>query len=210
MASSSKLRSSCSFPNLLLSCLHLILFILSSASIAPIVFLKLPPTSLGWAFIAVSSVSLLSAAVGLYSQVTRLCFVTHVSLLLASSAAQLLGVLTLFAREGSSLSMLKSPRGPREAKLVVRVECGILVAMFLMQIGVLALTCAVHMCWVREYEGLAAEREAAAARRRSRRGARVQEESTANAAKIADFKAKELDEKMKSKYGQWVKTDFEG
>lgn len=205
MASSSKLRSSCSFPNLLLSCFHFILFILSSASIAPIVFLKMPPTSLGWAFLAVSSVSLLSASVGFYSQVTRFCFVTHVSLLVASSAAQLLGVLTLFSRERSSLSMLKSHRDPREAKLVVRVECGILVAMFLMQIGVLALTCAVHMCWVREYEGLAA-----ATRRRSRRVARVQEEPAANSAKIANVKAKELDEKMESKYGQWVKTDFEG
>lgn len=105
--------------------------------------------------------------------------------------------------------MLKSPRDPREAKLVVRLECGVLVAMFLMQLVVLVLSCAVHGCWVREYEGLGAEREAAA-RKRSRRAARVQEESVANAAKIADVKAKEWDEKMKGKYGQWVKTDYEG
>ncbi|GFS33768.1 putative membrane lipoprotein [Actinidia rufa] len=64
-------------------------------------------------------------------------------------------------------------------------------------------------CWVREYEGLEAEREVSA-KKRSRRIARVQEESMANAAKIAEVKAKELDEKVKNKYGQWVKTDFEG
>ena len=81
-------------------------------------------------------------------------------------------------------------------------------AMFVMQLGVLALSCAVHSCWVSEYEGLEAEREATA-KKRSRRIAKVQEESMANAEKIADIKAKELDEKMKNKYGQWVKTDFE-
>lgn len=105
--------------------------------------------------------------------------------------------------------MLKSPRDMKEAKLLVRLECGILMAMFVMQLGVLILTCIIHSCWVREYEGLEAEREAAT-RKRSRRIARVQEESMANAAKIAEVKAKEFDEKMKNKYGQWVKTDFEG
>lgn len=82
-------------------------------------------------------------------------------------------------------------------------------AMFLMQLVLLVLSCAVHSCWVREYEGLEAEREASE-RKRSKRIAKVQEESMANAAKIAEIKAKELDEKMKSKYVQWVKTDFSG
>lgn len=84
-------------------------------------------------------------------------------------------------------------------------------AMFLMQLVVLVLSCMVQNCWMREYEGLEAEREATM-KKRSTRIARVQEESMENAAKIAEIKAKELDEKMKSKYGQsqWVKTDFEG
>ena len=30
-----------------------------------------------------------------------------------------------------------------------------------------------------------------------------------NATKIAEIKGKEFDKKMKSKYCQWVKTDFE-
>lgn len=105
--------------------------------------------------------------------------------------------------------MIKSPRDPKEAKLLVRVECGALMAMFILQVMALALSCAVHSCWIRDYEGLEAEREAAD-EKRSRRIARVQEESMANAAKIAEIKAKEFDEKIKSKYGQWVKTDFEG
>ncbi|CAK9138511.1 unnamed protein product [Ilex paraguariensis] len=206
---STKLRRSCSFPNLLLSFLNFILFILSALSLAPIIVLKTPPTSLGWAFLMVSSISLLSSSVGFYSQLTHFCFITHLSLLLASSIGQLLGILALFTKEKSSLSMLESPRDPKEAKLLVRLECGTLVSMFVMQLGVLILTCAVHSCWVREYEGLEAEREAIA-RKRSRRIARVQEESMENATKIGEIKAKELDEKMKGKYGQWVKTDFEG
>ena len=40
--------------------------------------------------------------------------------------------------------------------------------------------------------------------------AHVQGESMAIAAEIDEIKAKEFDEKMKSKYGQWVKTDFKG
>lgn len=105
--------------------------------------------------------------------------------------------------------MLKSVRDPKEAKLLARLECGILMAMFVMQLGVLILTCALQSCWVREYEELEADREAMEIKRRTRI-AKVQEESMANAAKLAEIKSKELDEKMKSKYGQWVKTDFEG
>lgn len=84
-------------------------------------------------------------------------------------------------------------------------------AMLLLQLVVFVLSCAVQSCWVREYEGLEAEREAAT-RKRSQRIAKVQEESLANAEKIAEIKAKEFDEKMKNKCGhvQWVKTDFEG
>ncbi|KAK6236560.1 hypothetical protein SCA6_011897 [Theobroma cacao] len=207
--SSSKLRSSFSFPNLLLSCLNFTLFILSATSLAPIILLKMPPTSLGLAFLMVSCITLLSSFVGFYSQLSHFCFITHVSLLIASLVGQVLSILALFTRERSSLSMLKSPRDIKEATLLVRVECGIFMAILLMQLVVLALTCTVHTCWVREYEGLEAEREATA-KKRSRRIARVQEESMANAAKIAEIKAKEFDEKMKGKYCHWVKTDFEG
>nr|DAD44260.1 TPA_asm: hypothetical protein HUJ06_002490 [Nelumbo nucifera] len=206
---SSKLRSSFSFPNLILSSLSFILFILSSASFPPIFLLKNPPSSLGWALLVVSCLSLLSSLVGFYSQLTRFCFITHISLLLASSIGQVLGILALFTQENSSLQLLSSPRDPKEARFLVRVECGTLMAMLLTDLGVLVLACAVHSCWVKEYEGLETEREATA-RKRSRRMARVQEESMANAAKIAEVRAKESDEKMKNKYGQWVKTDFEG
>ncbi|PON55587.1 hypothetical protein TorRG33x02_298800 [Trema orientale] len=211
MASSkaNHLRSSLSFPNLLLSCLNFTLFILSAASLAPIILLRTPPTSFGMAFLMVSSISLLSSFVGFYSQLAHFCFITHVSLLLASLIGQLLGILALFTKEKSTLSLLRSNRDPREAKLLVRLECGVLMAMFLLQVAVFVLSCAVQSCWVREYEGLEAEREAVA-KKRSRRIAQVQEESMANAEKIKEIKAKELEEKMKSKYGQWVKTDFEG
>lgn len=117
-------------------------------------------------------------------------------------------MLALFTKEKASLTLLKSPRDPKEAKLLVRVECGALMAMCMLQMVVLVLSCAVHSCLVKDYEGLEAEKEASA-KKRSRRVARVQEESMANASKIAEVKDKEFDEKMNSKYGKWVKTDFE-
>ncbi|KAK8597664.1 hypothetical protein V6N13_095064 [Hibiscus sabdariffa] len=207
--SSTKLRSSFSFSNLLLSFLNFVLFILSAASVAPIIVLKWPPASLGFTFLMVSFMSLLSSFVGFYSQLTHFCFMTHVSLLFASLIGQVLSILSLFTRERSSITMLRTPLDVKEAKLLVRVECGVFMAMLATQLLVLALTCTVHHCWVREYEGLEAEREVTSMKR-SRRLQRVQEESMANAARMAEFKAKEFDEKMKSKYCQWVKTDFEG
>nr|GMD57231.1 uncharacterized protein LOC105637961 [Ipomoea batatas] len=204
MDSSSKLRNSCSFPNLLLSFLNFILFILSSASVIPIILLRNPPTSLGFAFLLVSAISLLSSFIAFYSHLTRFCFITYVSLLLASVLAQILAVLALFTQEKPSLAMLKSPRDAREAKLLIRLECGAMMAMLVLQLVVSAATCLVHSCWVRDYEDLEA-------RKRSRRIAQVQEEAMANAVKIAEVKGRDFDEKMvKGKYVQWVKTDFEG
>ncbi|KAK7265439.1 hypothetical protein RJT34_33059 [Clitoria ternatea] len=207
MASSSKLRRACSFTSLLLCCLNFSLFILSASSFAPTILLKMPPTSFGMAFLLVSAISLLSSFVGFYSQLTYLCFLTHTSLILASLTGQVLTILALFTKEKASISMLKSPRDPKEAKILVRLECGALMAMCMLQLVVFMLNCAVHSCWVKDYEELEAEKEAKA-RKRSRRIAEVQEESMANATKMAEIKSKELDEKMKSKYGQWVKTDF--
>ncbi|XP_057767123.1 uncharacterized protein LOC130987560 [Salvia miltiorrhiza] len=204
---SSRRRSSCSFLTLLLSFFNFILFILSAASLAPTIALRMPPTSLGWAFLMISGVSLLSSFVGFYSHLARFCFITHVSLLLASSAGQLLGILVLFTKEKSSLEMLRSARDPREAKVLVRLECGVLMAMFVMQLGVLVVSCVVQSCWVREYEGLEAEREATA-RKRRQKIARVQEESVANAATAVEMKNKDFDEKMINKYGKWTENDI--
>ncbi|KAG4942423.1 hypothetical protein JHK85_047069 [Glycine max] len=205
MASSkSKVRRACSFTNLLLSCLNFSLFILSASSFAPTILLKMPPTSFGMALLMVSGISLLSSFVGFYSQLTHFCYLTHISLLLASLIGQVLTILALFTKEKASMSLLKSPRDPKEAKLLVRLECGALIAMFMLQCVVLMLGCAVHSFWVKDYEELEAEK-AASARKRSRRIAEVQEESMANASKMAEIKAKELDEKMKSKT---IDTDF--
>ncbi|XP_027333763.1 uncharacterized protein LOC113848448 [Abrus precatorius] len=206
--SSSKLRRACSFTSLLLSCLNFALFILSAASFAPTILLKMPPTSFGMAFLMVSGFSLLSSFVGFYSQLTYFCFLTHISLLLASLIGQVLSILALFTKEKASISLLKSPRDPKEAKFLVKLECGAFMAMCMLQLVVLILSCTVHSCWVKDYEELEAEKEASA-RKRSRRIAEVQEECMANATKTAEIKGKELDEKVKSKYGQWVKTDFE-
>ncbi|XP_019191715.1 PREDICTED: uncharacterized protein LOC109186243 [Ipomoea nil] len=198
---SSKLRQSCSFPILLVSFLN---FILSAASIAPMILLKMPPTSLGYAFLMVSSISLFSALIGFYSQ---FCFTTHVTLLLGSSLAQFLAFLTLFTRENPSLAMLKSPRDPREAKVLVRLECGLMMVMFVMQLGVLVVSCVVQWCWVRRREDQSAEaaKEAWAQKKREWMVKVHENEGTVPVTtKIGEVKGLELDEKMKSKCGQCV------
>ncbi|CAO2823163.1 unnamed protein product [Amaranthus hypochondriacus] len=212
-SSNSKLRSSTfSFPNLILSCLNLILFTLSCTSLLPILLLKTPPTSLGYALLISSFVSILSSFIGFYSHLTHFCFLTHVSFLFASLATQVLSFLTLFLREKTSLSMLDSSRDPREAKVLVRSECGILIVMFCLQVVVLVLSCGIHRCWVREYERWEEERE----KMERKRSIRIDEESMLNLAKISEVQAKELDEKVKTQTNfngngnQWVKNDFEG
>lgn len=199
-----KIRSSsCTFPNLLLSFLNFILFLLSASSIVPIIFLKMPPTSLGWAFLMISSISLFSSFIGFYSQLARFCFVTHISLLLASSIGQILGFLALFTKESSSLSLLKSKRDPKESKVLARVECGVLMSMFVVQLGVVILTCAVRSCCFLE-----SDREVEMGRKRSQRKVQqVEEEQSMNNTSIIngdEVKGKEFGEMMKSKYGQWV------
>ncbi|XP_068663650.1 uncharacterized protein [Aristolochia californica] len=206
---SSKLRSSSSFPNLLLACLNLFLFLLSTASFVPIFLLRIPPTTFGWALFTTSAFSLFSSFVGFYSQLTHCCFVTHIILVVGSLIGQGLGFLVLFWREGESLRAMDSTRSSEQARLLIKIECGALLSMFLLQLVVFVLVCVVQSCWMKEYEELEWEK-AETARKRNRKMARVQEESIANATKISEVRAKELDEKMKSKYGQWVKTEFEG
>ncbi|CAI0627858.1 unnamed protein product [Linum tenue] len=212
-SSTTKLRSPFSTPNLLLSVLNFTLLLLAAASIPPVILLRTPPTSMGMAFLAVSGITVLSSLVGFYSQLNHLCFVTHLSLLLASLSAQVLSVLALFSKEESSLELLRPARNdPREAKLLVRLECGVMVAMAVVQAAVLVLGCAVHHCWVREYAGLEAERDATARKRSSRRRrmARVVQEEE-SAAELEEVKVVELDEKLQQgKYGKWTKTDFDG
>ncbi|CAL9199081.1 uncharacterized protein LOC103968518 [Musa acuminata AAA Group] len=201
-----KLRSSSSLPNLLLSSLNLLLLVLASASFAPVFLLRTSPTSSGWALFTVSSTTVLSSVLGFFSQLTRLCFVTHVSFILASSVGQSLSFLALFLRPEPSLRLLGSDRSGKEQRVLMKVEEALLLGMFLVQSLALVSACAVQRWWLRQYEEVEAEREASA-RKRSRRMARVQEEAIANAEAVA----RELEEKTRrSKEGRWAKNDFEG
>ncbi|PSS15464.1 E-Cad/CTF3 like [Actinidia chinensis var. chinensis] len=126
------------------------------------------------------------------------CFVTHISLLLAGQLVGALALFTshsLLLRNphlppprwpiGRSLGPVHQRKierfaaeiAPRPVRSEVTGEIGMrdldghvcdANAMFVMQFGALIMTCAVHSCWVREYEGLEAERE---------RGEREEEES---------------------------------
>ncbi|URE47599.1 hypothetical protein MUK42_15054 [Musa troglodytarum] len=206
MACDMKLRSSSSLPNLLLSSLNLLLLVLASASFAPVFLLRTSPTSSGWALFTVSSTTVLSSLLGFFSQLTRLCFVTHVFFILASSVGQALSFLALFLRPEPSLQLLGSDRSRKEQRVLMKVEEALLLGMFLVQSLVLVSACAVQRWWLRQYEEVEAEREASA-RKRNRRMARVQEEAIANAEAVA----RELEEKTRrGKQGRWAKNDFEG
>ncbi|URE11806.1 hypothetical protein MUK42_23495 [Musa troglodytarum] len=202
--------SSSSLPSLLLSSLNLFLLVLASASFAPVFLLRTSPTSSGWALVAVSSATVVSSLLGFFSQLTHLCFLAHVSFVLASSVGQALGFLALFLRPDPSLQLLGSARSRREQRALAKVEEALLLGMFLVQSLALVAACALQRWRARQYEEVEAEREASA-RKRSRRMARVQEEAIANAAAMAEAKARELEEKTRANNkGQWVKNDFEG
>ncbi|CAA0384305.1 unnamed protein product [Arabidopsis thaliana] len=197
-------RKLCLFQNILVSCLNFTLLLLSLCSFVPIILLRNPPTSLGLAFLAVSLVSLISSFGSASSHQSRSCFIARITLHVSSLTGQFIAVLMLFSREKQSLSLLISTRDPREAKALVRVECGVFVAMIPLQIMVLVLACLLHCYWVREFEGLDVESEDSFRRKCNRRV------STAEDGTGSDLKKMELDEKMNVKHVQWVKTDFEG
>ncbi|KAI6679734.1 hypothetical protein NL676_033615 [Syzygium grande] len=54
-------------------------------------------------------------------------------------AVQVLGVLVLFTKERVVLSSLRSRRDLKEAEVLVRLECGVLMAMLLIELVVLVL-----------------------------------------------------------------------
>ncbi|KAL9830925.1 hypothetical protein AtNW77_Chr3g0195261 [Arabidopsis thaliana] len=182
-------RKLCLFQNILVSCLNFTLLLLSLCSFVPIILLRNPPTSLGLAFLAVSLVSLISSFGSASSHQSRSCFIARITLHVSSLTGQFIAVLMLFSREKQSLSLLISTRDPREAKALVRVECGVFVAMIPLQIM---------------FEGLDVESEDSFRRKCNRRVSTV-EDGTGS-----DLKKMELDEKMNVKHVQWVKTDFEG
>ncbi|CAH8267259.1 unnamed protein product [Arabidopsis lyrata] len=197
-------RLLCLFQNILVSCLNFTLLLLSLCSFVPIILLRNPPTSLGLAFIAVSLVSLISSFGGASSHQSRACFIVRITLHVSSLTGQLMAVLMLFSREKQSLALLISPRDPREAKALVRIECGVFMAMIPLQMMVLVLACVLHCYWVREFQGLEVESEDSFRRKCNRRFSTVEE------ATGSDVKEMELEEKTNAKHVQWVKTDFEG
>ncbi|KAL3730985.1 hypothetical protein ACJRO7_027933 [Eucalyptus globulus] len=62
---------------------------------------------------------------------------------------------------------------------------------------------------VREYEGMGAERDVGE-KKPSMRIVKVQGESMVHMVKIAEVKTEELDERISCKYGQRMRTNFEG
>ncbi|XP_010535840.1 PREDICTED: uncharacterized protein LOC104811009 [Tarenaya hassleriana] len=201
-ASTTVLRKSCSFPNILVTCLNLTLLFLSLFSVPPIVLLRNPPRPLGLAILAIALISFLSSLAGLIPCISHSFFVYRLTLLSSLLVGQFLTVVALFTRERQCLSALKSIRDPREAKALVRFECVVFMAMVLVQIMVLVTSWVLHCIWVREFKGFEAEKSASMARKYSGRVATVEEGFVPE--------GMDLEDKKTGKHVKWVKTDFEG
>ncbi|GAV79938.1 LOW QUALITY PROTEIN: hypothetical protein CFOL_v3_23400, partial [Cephalotus follicularis] len=165
------------------------------SAVAPIILLKMPPTSFGLA--------LLTSLVGFYSQLSHFCFMTDFSLLLTLLIG-LLNLLALLLKEKLSLSLSRSSRDSKNSHQLVHIILNeICISHFIRSIISLILFNNKYSINISSYKSIFLQRQ-------QRRGARewqeCRKESMGNAAKLA-IATEEFDEKVRSKYGQW---DFEG
>ncbi|KAM3230901.1 hypothetical protein ACQJBY_061210 [Aegilops geniculata] len=116
-SSSSSLRSSCSFPNLLLWLLNLSLLALAAAALGPSLLLRPRPTPFGWALLSVHAATLLSALASLHAHLARrslCCLPAHTTLAVAALCGHALASYALLLRRDRSLALLASARDRRE------------------------------------------------------------------------------------------------
>ncbi|CAN6302087.1 unnamed protein product [Urochloa humidicola] len=200
----SSLRSSCSFPNLLVWLLNLSLLALAAAALGPILLLRRRPTPFGWALVSVHAATSLSALSALLAHRPRLT--AHAALAVAALSGHALASAAFFLRRDGTLELIGSARDRREQLALAFLEEVLLLAMFLAQAVALAATCVVSRRWEREYQ-VAETEKAAVARKRGRKMARVQAESAA----AAEAGVKAVDEKvMRSSSGKkvhWANDD---
>ncbi|CAN6321249.1 unnamed protein product [Urochloa humidicola] len=201
------LRSSCSFPNLLVWLLNLSLLALAAAALGPILLLRRRPTPFGWALLSVHAATILSALSALLAHFThRPRLAAHTALAVAALSGHALASAAFFLRRDGSLELIGSARDRREQLALAFLEEVLLLAMFLAQAVALAATCVVSRRWEREYREAETEK-AAVARKRGRNMARVQAESAA----AAEAGVKAVDEKvMRSSSGKkvhWANDD---
>ncbi|XP_020186688.1 uncharacterized protein [Aegilops tauschii subsp. strangulata] len=163
-SSSSSLRSSCSFPNLLLWLLNLSLLALAASALGPALLLRPRPTPFGWALVSVHAATLLSTLASMYTHLARrrLCCHAHAALAVTALCGHALASYALLLRRDRSLALLASARDRREQVALVLLEAALLLAMFLVQAVALAAACAVGRRWAREHEAAEAEKAAAA------------------------------------------------
>ncbi|KAK8941392.1 hypothetical protein KSP39_PZI010129 [Platanthera zijinensis] len=193
-SSFSHIRSSCSLPNLLLYSLGLLLFTLSSASLAPILLARSPPASFGWALLAVSAASLLSSLLALFSHAARLCFIAHAATAASTIIGQCLALLALLLQPEPCLELLKPATGLRKARILMKIEAGVLAGMLVVQAATFVSACVVQRWWEREHVEVEKAKKVAARRRRSRRVAVEREEAFVNSA--ADAEGREMEERI--------------
>ncbi|CAL4912871.1 unnamed protein product [Urochloa decumbens] len=203
----SSLRSSCSFPNLLVWLLNLSLLALAAAALGPVLLLRPRPTPFGWALVSVHAATVLSALSALLAHLAhRPRLAAHAALAVAALSGHALASAAFFLRLDGSLELIGSARDRREQLALAFLEEVLLLAMFLAQAVALAATCVVSRRWEREYREVETEK-AAVARKRGRKMARVQAESAA----AAEAGVKAVDEKVMSsssgKKVHWANDD---
>jgi hypothetical protein len=150
----------CSFPSFLLLLLNISLLALAAAALGPVLLLRPRPTPFGWALVSVHAATVLSALVCLHVLLARrhlrCCLPAHAALAVAALCGQALALYALFHRHDRSLALLGSARDRREQFVLVFLEQALLLGMFVVQAGALAVACAVGRRWAREHEAAAA------------------------------------------------------
>jgi hypothetical protein len=157
--------TSCSLHSFLLLLLNISLLALAAAALGPVILLRPRPTPLGCALVSVHAATLLSALVCLYVLLARrhlrCCLPAHAALAVAALCGQALALYALLHCHDRSLALLGSARDRREQFVLVFLEQALLLGMFVVQAGALAVACAVGRRWAREHEADEGEKAAA-------------------------------------------------
>ncbi|KAL3681454.1 hypothetical protein R1sor_024410 [Riccia sorocarpa] len=185
----------------LLSILNIIIVLAAIATIVIEVYLERPPSRIGWLFLAVSIVTVISGLFGIRATKSVGCFSWHLIALLFSLGGLISAGLVIFIKVGSVQRRMDSTRNPSDTKRLLKLMGAIFFISGCVQAVILVLAIIASCCeFVDYYEDLEmSNRENLN---------QMQAESEKRAAKKADTNASKLADKMREKYGQHAHGEF--
>lgn len=160
--------------------IYLLNYVLLAGAICSIVLMfeiRKSPTTLGWVYIMVGSISILSAIAGFFSAFDETPhFFVHLFFLFSSLVGQGGSFLMLYSKPDSNIQYLKPGiKSSRDTRMLMKADATLFILMFCIQLAVLML--AYNCNFVDDCEDLEAT-----VWRRGRKLAKVQEETRAKEA----------------------------